>query len=106
MDDLDDLLEVRPRLTWYILPRHQRDSLYFSRAGRAVFANWRHQGITVAPRLTYCGVQLGYWNHSGQRLEPAAPGYPHRRRRRPALDHLRQRAARATLTAAETMRRQ
>jgi outer membrane protein len=57
MDDLDYLLEVGPRLTFYILPRHQRDQLYASLAGRAVFstdfANWSYQGITIAPRLTY-----------------------------------------------------
>ncbi len=63
MADLDYLLEVGPRLTWYILPRHERDSLYFSLAGRAVFstdiANWRYQGITVAPRLTYWRNRIG-----------------------------------------------
>jgi hypothetical protein len=57
MDDLDYLLELGPRLTWYILPRQQRDSLYLSLAGRTVFstdfANMRYEGITVAPRLTY-----------------------------------------------------
>lgn len=57
MDDLDYLLEIGPRLTYYLLPRHERNALYVSIAGRAViatdFANWRYQGITVAPRVTY-----------------------------------------------------
>lgn len=53
MDDVDDLREVGPRLTDDILLRHQRDQLHPSLAGRAVFstdfANWRYQGITIAP---------------------------------------------------------
>jgi outer membrane scaffolding protein for murein synthesis (MipA/OmpV family) len=57
MDDLDYLLEVGPRLTYYFLPPSHRDDFYVSLATRAVistdFANWRYQGITVAPRLTY-----------------------------------------------------
>lgn len=56
MDDVDCLLKVGPRPTWYFLPRHQRDSLHLSLAGHAViatdFANWCYQGITIAPRLT------------------------------------------------------
>jgi MipA family protein len=57
MADLDYLLEVGPRITWRILPRSHRDDLYLALATRAVistdFANWRYQGITVAPSLTY-----------------------------------------------------
>jgi MipA family protein len=57
MDDLDYLLEVGPRLTYRFLPQSHRDDFYFSLAGRAVIstdlANWRYEGITVAPRLTY-----------------------------------------------------
>jgi hypothetical protein len=57
MDDLDYLIEAGPRLTWYLLPRDQDNSLYLSFAGRAVFstdfANVRYEGITLAPRLTY-----------------------------------------------------
>ena len=57
MDDLDYLLEVGPRLTYRFLPPSHRDDFYFSLAGRAVIstdiANWRYEGITVAPRLTY-----------------------------------------------------
>jgi hypothetical protein len=63
MADLDYLLEVGPRLTWYLLPRHQQNSLYLSFAGRAVFstdfANVRYEGITLAPRLTYWRNNIG-----------------------------------------------
>jgi len=57
MADLDYLLELGPRITWRILPRSHRDDLYLALATRAVistdFRNWRYQGISVAPSLTY-----------------------------------------------------
>ena len=57
MADLDYLIEAGPRITWRILPRSHRDDLFLALAARAVIStdvrNWRYQGISIAPSLTY-----------------------------------------------------
>ena len=57
MDDLDFLLELGPRLTYRFLPPEDRDELDLALAARAVFStdfgNFRYQGLTLNPNLTY-----------------------------------------------------
>ena len=57
MDDLDFLLELGPRLTYRFLPPEDRDELDLALAARAVFStdfgNFRYQGLTLNPSLTY-----------------------------------------------------
>ena len=57
MSNLDLLLELGPRVTWRIIPKSERDELDLALATRAVIStdakNWRYQGITVNPSLTY-----------------------------------------------------
>ena len=57
MDDLDYLLELGPRVRWRFLPEPDGQELDASLAVRGVvstdFANWRWQGVTINPALTY-----------------------------------------------------
>ncbi len=57
MDDLDYLLELGPRIRWRFLPEPDGQELDASLAVRGVvstdFANWRWQGVTINPALTY-----------------------------------------------------
>ena len=57
MDNLDYLLELGPRLRYRFLPEPDGQELDASLAVRGVistdFANWRYQGITINPALSY-----------------------------------------------------
>jgi hypothetical protein len=57
MDNLDYLLEVGPRVRYRFLPEPDGQELDASLAVRGVistdFANWRYQGITINPALSY-----------------------------------------------------
>jgi hypothetical protein len=57
MDNLDYLLELGPRLRYRFLPEPDGRELDASLAIRGVistdFANWRYQGITINPAMTY-----------------------------------------------------
>ena len=57
MDNLDYLLELGPRVRYRFLPEPDGQELDASLAVRGVistdFANWRYQGITINPALSY-----------------------------------------------------
>jgi MipA family protein len=57
MDNLDYLLELGPRVRYRFLPEPDGQELDASLAVRGVistdFANWRYQGITIDPALSY-----------------------------------------------------
>jgi hypothetical protein len=57
MPDLDYLIELGPRVRWRFLPEPDGRELDLSLAVRGVIstdaANWRYQGITVNPALTW-----------------------------------------------------
>lgn len=57
MDNLDFLLELGPKLRYRLLPEPDGHELDLSLAVRGVvstdFSNWRYQGVTVTPAVTY-----------------------------------------------------
>lgn len=57
MDNLDFLIEVGPRLTYRLWPEGSDHELDLQVAARAVIstdlANWRYQGFTINPSLSY-----------------------------------------------------